>query len=331
MRSILESAFYALTNHDKEKSDALFREYMIERSRQIHESIRTTGSVDINELLKEDETPVPVDVFSSEVKVELIDQAPEAFLIISNGENFDVLGIVSAEEAEVAAKTVSSLDGGEARVATKDELVSLLGEESAAIVGGLTASISATSVGELFADGVEAFNSDDLPTSVVAINVSADVAEDADEESTESDVEPQTSEEEQRLATIGSDLTALVKDFDDEIEKNTLGEGFVDRLAIVDATTKDGVDSLGEPVAVNKVTGVATGGVKAAPVAMKGSVHAGYDLEKAPEAIAVSDVKNSLAKADQDHTPAAAGEPADAMLNTFGGAEEQVGLFDKKI
>jgi hypothetical protein len=40
MRSILEKALIALLNEEREKADALFHEFILERSRQIHESLR---------------------------------------------------------------------------------------------------------------------------------------------------------------------------------------------------------------------------------------------------------------------------------------------------
>lgn len=329
MRSILESAFYALTNQDKEKADSLFREFILERSRQIHEAIRVHGDFNIDELLKEDEEVVPVGVFDEvDDAVDVVDQAPAAFLLVPNGTDFTVFGVVSAEDADNAAQVIASLDGGEATVATAEELGGLLGVDPAEIIANLSQSLTASVIGELFADGMESFSVEGLPETAVVANAGVIVPE---EEVVEA--EPEVEEE---PSSIGTDLSALVDEFDAEIDKATLGEGAIDRLKSVEAETTDvdGVDALGNKVAINKVTGVADvrDPKEAKPVVVRGDTHVGFDREAAPKA-ALLKAKNSHDHASDGQTPARPGEPKNTLVNSYGkkGEENLKNIFDKKI
>lgn len=53
MRSILEKAFVALLNEEQDKAEELFHKFMVERARQIHESLREGEDVDMDECEKE--------------------------------------------------------------------------------------------------------------------------------------------------------------------------------------------------------------------------------------------------------------------------------------
>lgn len=332
MRSILESAFYALTNQDKDKADALFREFILERSRQIHESIRVNGHLSIDELLKEDEEVVPVGVFDEvdDTNEDVVDQAPGAFLLVPNGTDFTVFGVVSVEDADNAAQVITSLDGGEATVATAEELSDLLGVDSTELVANLSQSLTASVICDLFADGMESVSLEGLPETVVVANAGVVAPEDevdVDEEPV--DVDPITT-------SIGTDLSSLVDEFDAEIDKTTLGEGAIDRLKDVRAetTSTDGVDALGNKISINKETGVAD--VRepkdAKPVVVRGDQHVGFDREAAPKA-ALLKAKNTLNHSTDGQAIAKAGEPKDTLVNSYGkkGEENLKNIFDKKI
>lgn len=331
MRSILESAFYALTNHDKEKSDALFREFMLERSRQIHEAIRVNGDIDINEFLKEDQEPVAVNLFAEDEDQGmdgLVDAAPQSFLIVPNGDSFDVFAMTSEDEAQNAAQVISTMDGGEATVASADALGDILGVDATDIIAGLTQSLTASAITDLYADGIESFDASNVPETVLATSVAGDDSSDFIEDEVDDE------EEDEVTSKLGSDLAALVDDFDAAIEKTSLGEAAVDNLKKLDTSHSDfeGVDALGNKVDVNIKTGVAdVRNEEAKPVEIKSKNHVGYDREEAPKAASRLVAKNVQLRAEENLEPARAGEPKNAALNTNGGAEKQVGLFDKKI
>lgn len=334
MRSLIESAFYALTNHEKDKADALLREFMIQRSRQIHESIRLNGDLDLEAILKEDDTQEPVSVFEyASEGVEVIDQEPGAYLVVPNGEHFDVIGVATMEEAHQIAQVVSNNDGGEIKPASKEDLVELFGESAETIIGNISQVLPSATITDMFSDGIESFVSDELPATVIAVDVTNDVA-DADQEIDDAPVEPQEPEVEvsDNVASLGSDMRSLVQDFESEIEKTTLGEASL--LPVEEVTSNvDGVDALGGKVHMNAATGVAAARDvnKAKPVVVKSTQHVGYDREAAPKADQIAGIKNSQGSATEQLSGINQGEPKDTLINSLADAEKHPSIFDKKI
>lgn len=97
MRSILEKALIALLNEDKAKADALFHDFILERSRQIHESLRQGEDFVLDESW-EQELAIDEMFTEADLEDEVIVSADEAGA--EQAEAGDDAGVESEEAGE---------------------------------------------------------------------------------------------------------------------------------------------------------------------------------------------------------------------------------------
>jgi hypothetical protein len=151
MRSILEKALIALLNEEREKADALFHDFILERSRQIHESLRQGEDFVLDESWEND---LRADVMFTEDELAGDDAGSEEGDDINeadDGEEVDADAEADADDAAADdASADSALDSGvdaeedseeddeslEDRVDDlEDELVRLAAEFDALVAG----------------------------------------------------------------------------------------------------------------------------------------------------------------------------------------------------
>ncbi len=315
MRSILEKALIALLNEEKDKADALFHDFILERSRQIHESLRQGEDFVLDESWEND---FSVDEMFSEADLaddeEVVAEADDEVAAdddttvadddfvsddaAEEGSEDDVDADADADsEEEPAEETiedrVSDLEAELQRLTAEFDAV--LGDDEEAVVGD----------DEFAATDDEFAPADDVEEGSLELTQTEDGALDIHHDVTDEDFE-----------SLGE--SAL-----DNLEKVAVpanGEGKFLQDGKAQVNTKS--PTLSKPVEQRQA---------GEPVKIKAEEHKGYERESAPKVSGMKKRQNTLAKADAQQSGVKKEGDASALINT--GKEDksaQHSLFDKK-
>jgi hypothetical protein len=306
---ILEKALIALLNQEKDKADTLFHDFILERSRQIHESLRQgedfildesmEGIMSIDEMFGDDDMQEDEEVmeFAPGEEEPAVDaDAPEAGdeLTADDVSGDDELEGDDEEEEEAPIEDrVTDLEADMQRLAAEfDALMGgddeMVGDEEQ--VEEAQISISTTADGEI---NVMASTDDDSIDDGMAI---ADAPMD--------DSMP--------VADDG-----MGDDFDDEF--NDLSESIVDELERINMPTGDGREQGNGKFKQNTVSPAlntpAEKRLAGSPVKIKSSEHSGYDRETAPTPKKIAQRSNVKANATAGQTAVKKEGDSAAILN----------------
>jgi hypothetical protein len=134
MRSILEKALIALLNEEKDKADALFHDFILERSRQIHESLRQGEDFVLDESWEQE---LSIDEMFSEADLAEEEEEEE---VVAEGDDEFAPADTDAEEVpaeEVPAEEVPAEELPiEDRVSDLEAELQRLAAEFDAVIGG---------------------------------------------------------------------------------------------------------------------------------------------------------------------------------------------------
>lgn len=306
MRSILEKALIALLNEDKAKADALFHDFILERSRQIHESLRQGEDFVLDESW-EQELAIDEMFTEADLEDEVIVSADEAGA--EQAEAGDDAGVES-EEAEAGEEQAEAGEGSEE---AGEETIEDRVDDIEAELQRLSAEFS-----ELVGDADEG---------------EAEEVTEATIEVTDGDTVVHIDTEEASEGAVSDSMAS--DDFSDE-EFAQLGESIIDELERVDV--KGDVEGLtsGEKVAVDTASRVASKPsdkrVAGEPVRIKSEKRSGFEREAAPKSDTFKARRNTLKSATDDLKASSKEGDASAELNKLGDDKTaQAGLFDKKI
>lgn len=294
MRSILEKALIALLNEEKDKADALFHDFILERSRQIHESLRQGEDFVLDESWEQE---LSIDEMFSEA--DLADEEP-----------VEAEGEAAAEETTDAEEVPA--EGGEEVVAA-DDAEEATAEEDRPIedrVEDLEAELQ-----RLAAEFDAALSGDET-------EMGDEVAADAD-----SEVAGEVPAELPVADAVDSE------EGDDE-QFESLGEGVVDTLEPVNVKHAEGMttgDTQKVDTAA-RVKNVPVDKRQAGePVKIKSDEHSGYDRETAPKSAVMPKRRNTMTHGDDSMEGVKKEGDKSALLNTLGDDKSaQHSLFDKK-
>jgi hypothetical protein len=335
MRSILEKALIALLNEEKDTADALFHDFILERSRQIHESLRQGEDFILDESM---ETELAIDEMFSEADLsDDMGDAEQVDEFADEEETETDAPAFGAEGDEVAGDEFGGDEEGEEiegeELPVEDRLTNLESQLQA-----LAAEFDASMNGEEF-DGEGEFGAEEEPVQegtveIVAhndgeIDITATTDEDGDDFGADAGLGMDMG------ADVGADLGAdlgddelSMEDFDD------LSESAVDELEKVTVATGDGREQGNGKFKQNTQSIIKSHGVndrafKGTPVKINAKEHSGYAAEPAPSTkkLATS-AKNVKSKGEEGRTGVKKeGNPA-ALINKGGedsGAKSLIG------
>jgi hypothetical protein len=330
MRSILEKALIALLNEEKDTADALFHDFILERSRQIHESLRQGEDFILDESMENelaiDEMFGEDDLSDDMVGGEQIDE-------LADDEEVDAPAFGDDEEAttdefggddeglEVEPETI------EDRVAGVESTVSGMEAELQSLAAEFDAMMNGE---EVDGEEDEAEFGDEMPVEEGTVEIVAHNDGEIDITATTDDdglaVEPAMD----MGADLGSDLgdELSMDDFDD------LSESAVDELEKVTVATGDGREQGNGKFKQNTKSpfnphGVNDRAFKGTPVKINAKEHSGYAAEPAPSTkkLATS-AKNVKSKGEEGRTGVKKEGDSAALLNKGGedsGAKSLIG------
>ena len=118
MRSILEKALIALLNEERDKADALFHDFILERSRQIHESLRQGEDFVLDESWEND---LKADVMFTEDELAGDDEGSEGDDISEADDGEDVSADAEADADDEAADDASADSALDSEVDADDD------------------------------------------------------------------------------------------------------------------------------------------------------------------------------------------------------------------
>lgn len=284
MRMILEKALIALLNQEKDKADALFHDFILERSRQIHESLRQGEDFILDESM---ENIMSIDEMfgEDEMMADEDDELAEDDLAVDEPAADAPVGDEVAGDDELTADDVTGDDEGEEeelpiedRVTDLEADMQRLAAEFDAIIGG-DSDVLGDKEGDELEEPVEEAMIQVSTTSDGEINVMAST--DEDEDGLEGGLVP-----------MGDDLgdtsmvDAPVDDVGMDDDFNDLSESIVDELEKVAIPSGDGREQGNGKFKQNTVSPAlntpAEKRLAGAPVKIKSSEHSGYDRETAP-------------------------------------------------
>lgn len=352
MRSILEKALIALLNEDKAKADALFHDFILERSRQIHESLRQGEDFVLDESWEQE---LAIDEMFTEADLEDVtpdgDYDPRidtgvwmktphgSFCVVDSDEEAAKLvqhGWVETDEEE--AKNESSIFDYEGLMiySTAEEA---LASEGLAEEAEEAEEVSSEASEETIEDRVDDIEAELQRLSAEFSELVGDDEGEAEEvteatiEVTDGDTVVHIDTEEASEGAVSDSMAS--DDFSDE-EFAQLGESILDELERVDV--KGDVEGMtsGEKVAVDTTSRVTSKPsdkrVAGEPIRIKSEKRSGYDREAAPKSDTFKARRNTLKSATDDLKTSSKEGDASAELNKLGDDKTaQAGLFDKKI
>lgn len=297
MRSILEKALIALLNEEKDKADALFHDFILERSRQIHESLRQGEDFVLDESWEQE---LSIDEMFSEA--DLADEEPVAD---EEGEEAeaDAIDTTDAEGEDAAADEITAdAEEGKGEEVADDRPIEDRVEDLEAELQRLAAEFDAQ------------FSDDDgLGDLVGDMDVTAD--------------------DTPELPMAGDETAGDATDDADE-QFEALGESAVDELQEVSVTHAEGKTTSGSQKVDTKARALVTPPEKrqaGEPVKVKSAQHSGYEREAAPKSGSLPKGKNTLTKADASQSGVKKEGDKAAILNKGGEDKSaQHSLFDKK-
>jgi hypothetical protein len=316
MRSILEKAFYSLLNQEKDKADALVHEFMIERARQIHESLRQGEDFVLDESWEQE---LSIDEMFSEADLvddeENVDGEDAPVGDDAAGDDVDAEADADGEELEVDGDVDAEVDGDavEGEEIPLEDRVSELEAELQRLAAVFDDEMGAGEV----AVGDEVSDDD--------MNLDGD----EEDEVVEGDLEITQSDD--GALSMSHDVDGLGDDdFESlgesalsELEKvaapaNTEGKYLQDGKATVNTKSP----TLSKPVEQRQA---------GEPVKIKSSTHSGYERESAPKSTDMKARQNTMKKADAKQSSVSKEGDKSALIND--GKEDksaQHSLFDKK-
>lgn len=308
MRMILEKALIALLNQEKDKADTLFHDFILERSRQIHESLRQGEDFILDESLEGimsiDEMFGEEDMADEEVMEDDLEQNADAPVVdgepAEGGEDEvtadDLAGDDAAGEEEEEAPIedrVSDLEADMQRLAA--EFDAMMGGEESELEGEeeqveeAQISISTTADGE--------------------INVMASTD---DEEGLDNGLSMDA-------APLGDEVDAQIGGEDEFDDFNDLSESIVDELERITMPTGDGREQGNGKFKQNTVSPAlntpAEKRLAGAPVKIKSTEHSGYEREAAPTPKKIAQRSNIKATATAGQTAVKKEGDSAALLN----------------
>lgn len=310
MRSILEKALVALLNEEKSKADALFHEFILERSRQIHESLRQGEDFVLDESW---ENEMSVD--------EMFTEADFGDEEVTEDEESDIDTDIDSEE-ETEDETS---DEEESEEASDEETTGEAGSEEVA--------------GE--EEGTIEDRVADLESELQRLTAEFDGAFGADEDTGEEVIAldaPAFGGEEVVATDVPADMPAAFGGEEVDAEDfESLGESALSDLeTVVVPKNPEGKFLQDGKVAVNTKSPIVSKPVEqrqaGEPVKIKAEEHSGYEREAAPKTAGMTKRQNTLAKADAKQTGVSKEGDKSALINT--GKEDksnQHSLFDKKF
>lgn len=335
MRSILEKALIALLNEEKDTADALFHDFILERSRQIHESLRQgedfildesmenelaidemfseadlsddmDGGEQVDEFADEEETETDAPAFGAEGDDVATDEfGGDEEGLEGEGEPETIEDRVSGLEAELqslAAEFDAMMNGEEVDGDEFDAEEEPVQEGTVEIVAHNDGEIDITATTD--EDGGDEFGAD----AGLGMDMGADVGMD--------------------LGTDLGDDELSMEDFDD------LSESAVDELEKVTVATGDGREQGNGKFKQNTQSIIKSHGVndrafKGTPVKINAKEHSGYAAEPAPSTkkLATS-AKNVKSKGEEGQTGVKKEGNSAALINKGGedsGAKSLIG------
>lgn len=322
MRSILEKALIAALNKDGAQADALFHDFILERSRQIHESLRQGEDFVLDESWEQE---LAMDEMFSEADLEDVmpdvDYDPRidtgvwmktphgSFCVVDSDEEAEKLvqrGWVETDEEE--AKNESSIFDYEGLMIynTAEEALASEGLAESEETGEFDVVSDEPVIDADATDGEEETVEDrveDVESQLAALSAEFDalrdelgmgdegvegdeVVQEATIEVTDGDTSVVIDTEESKEAPV--DFAAPVDDeFDGEF--GSLSESILAELTSIDVDTKDGEMLGGEKVKLNTDSPIPSNDPEdrqaGEPIEVKAEEHKGFDLEKAPKVI----------------------------------------------
>lgn len=318
MRSILEKALVALLNEDKEKADALFHDFILERSRQIHESLRQGEDFVLDESWEQelaiDEMFSDADLSEDEDDMPG-DDAPAA-------EEVPAEEPVAGDEVDGEEGEEHGEDGEEGEVSLEDRV-----EDLEAQLAALMAEFDADDMGH--------------PAAEVDVDVEEPVTEGTLEIVQHNDGELDLHHEvggDEGMVDMPAEVPMVDDvggdDMDDEAFE-ALGESAVDELEKVSVTHAEGKTTDGSQKVDTKGRALVTAPDKrqaGAPVKIKSDEHNGYGMETPPKSDTIKARKNTLKKADETQSKVSKEGDKSAELNSMKeDPKAQKSLFDKKM
>jgi hypothetical protein len=306
MRSILEKALIALLNEEREKADALFHDFILERSRQIHESLRQGEDFVLDESweagLAMDEMFTESDLIGEEDDTAEDEQVNEFAgddeVAGEDGEEVSADAEADADDMAADDAAEDSAIDAEGDVEGEDQDIETRVDDLEAELTRLAAEFDALVAGEdEVVDGVRG----DLEGGEFG-------AEDGDDAF--------AGEDDFGGDDFGGDAEVEEEGFD------PLGESALSDLEKVKVTMADGVEQGGKSFTQNKKSPalqpkLGDRALKGEPVEIKAKEHSGFEKETAPSVADQKIVKarNTKAKAADGRTKVSKEGDKSAELN----------------
>lgn len=284
MRMILEKALIALLNQEKDKADSLFHDFILERSRQIHESLRQGEDFVLDESM---EDMMSIDeMFSDEDVTE--DFADDEEVVADDGDD-----LAAHDDAEGDDLNADDVEGQDSIEGADDEEEELPLEDRVTDLEADLQRLSAEFDAMMDGDSDDLGDDDLEPVDEAVVQISTTdtgeinvVASTDDEDQDDSFADDSFANDDfsTDAAPMGDDLGSddlSDDDFDD------LSESIVDELERVTVATGDGREQGNGKFKQNtqsvlKNTPVDQRAFKGKPVQIKAEEKNGYDREQAP-------------------------------------------------
>lgn len=311
MRMILEKALIALLNQEKDKADTLFHDFILERSRQIHESLRQGEDFILDEsmegIMSIDEMFGEEDMADEEVMEDDLEQVEGDAPVADAEDNADSDEMpaddLAGEEGEGEGDEVE--EPIEDRVSDLEADMQRLAAEFDAMMGGDT-NVLGQEEGE---EHVEEAQISISTTADGEINVMASTDDEEGLDDGMSMADP-----------IADNLGAPIGDEEDEFDDfNDLSESIVDELERITMPTGDGREQGNGKFKQNTVSPAlntpAEKRLAGAPVKIKSTEHSGYERETAPTPKKIAQRSNIKATATAGQTAVKKEGDSAALLN----------------
>lgn len=325
MKLILEKAFYALLNQEKDKADSLFHEFILERSRQIHESLRQGEDFILDESWEQE---LSVDEMFSEA--DLIGDDEEGMDEFTEAEGDDEIEGEGGDDVTADAEATEGDGEGEPADAVDGE-VAVTGDEEEMGLEDRVADLEAElqRLAAVFdeelgtGEGQEAVAGEEGSDDDFNADADEDEVVEGDLEITQSDDGDLNVHHNADNGLGDDDFESLGESALSDLEKvaapaNTEGKYLQDGKAQVNTKSP----TLSKPVEQRQA---------GEPVKIKSSQHNGYERETAPKTVDMKARQNTMKKADAKQSSVSKEGDKSALINS--GTEDksaQHSLFDKK-
>ena len=316
MRPLLEKAIVHLLNEETDKANALFHKFMVERSRQIHESLRQGEDVALSEGWDDEITS---EEYFSEGDLDdaedgdVTDMAADEVAADLSAEDDlgDAVGEVEDAEADIDAVEGDMGDEfgdmGE-ELPVEDRLESI--EDT---LKDLTASLEAALAEMNDEDSVE---DSELAAQMDTDMGDEDALEDADADLEDADADLKDAEADEKENEFPTDED---EEFDED-DLDDITESVMSELEKISITMTDGKEvGTGKTISGNNKSPLPMEKVEkrtgAKPVTIKSKDHNGYERETAPTVNDMKARKNTKKRAEDGRTVVPAGGDKSAVLN----------------